>query len=535
VGSLVRVPLGGRRVRGWVVAAGLPERDGLKAVLGRSGDLPVFDVKLLQVLRWAAAHYVAPFSSLLAKATPPNLPKGKAAPGPGRAVPRPSRLVVGPAGWGDLVTSVARTVADGGGSGLVVAPTIHEGEHLAEVVSGELGTATPVVSSQMAAADVTRAWVNLASKPGTMVVGTREVALWPMAGPGTVVVAGEGRIGLKDKATPTVNARDVLLRRATVERLEVIMTAVVPSPEALERARSTDRIGPPWGLVEVVDRRGEPPGRGLFAEVTAGALRASADKRVLLFTHRRSIAQRCVKCRAVRRCGTCGSNPGGAEICPRCGAATGACSECGGSRFETLGAPVSRVLAEAARIVGREEVGTVGSGKRVVGGTERDLPGLEVDLTVVVDGDGPLMAPSYRAGEDGLRMLGRAVAAAGRGRGRRAIVQTADPDHPAMAALRDRDPIAFIRGETQVRRSLGFPPGGEVIAVEVSGLEGASSALAALGDRAEVHGPAETASGLRWLIQGADLTAARVVLRSIVSTWREGGARVRVDADPLDL
>jgi hypothetical protein len=52
VGAVVRIPLGGRRVRGYVVAMGEAPRPGLRPLLSRSGDLPVFDRGLLEVMRW---------------------------------------------------------------------------------------------------------------------------------------------------------------------------------------------------------------------------------------------------------------------------------------------------------------------------------------------------------------------------------------------------------------------------------------------------------------------------------------------------
>jgi primosomal protein N' (replication factor Y) (superfamily II helicase) len=551
VGDIVRVPLGGRRVRGWVI--GEDGRSGgrrLRAVLGRSGDLPVFDRHMLGVIRWAAAHYVAPMASVLGKVTPPNLPRVPAetarsvspgSPTEAAAADRALSVWVGPDQWAEPIGIRAEPVVARGHSVLVVAPTWAE----ATTIGGHLDARMPgrviVASSHLPAAEVTAAWVEFATVPGRIIVGTREVGWWRAPALGLAVVVGEGRRGMKDKATPTVHTRDLLFKRGAVERFPVVLCDQVPTAEALLRVPAVERpvAGRGWGLIEIVDRRREVSPGAPLGEIAASVMRATvADgRRVLVFTHRRVTAQRCVSCRELRRCPGCGAGPGAGPTCARCGVPTGPCQACGGSRFEALGSGVSRLVAEAARIVGRERVGEAGAATPVIVGTERDLPGLSVDVTVVTDADGLLMAPNYRAAEDGLRTLARAVAAAGTGPGRRAVVQTMQPDHPAIQALKAGDAAEFVRSDGEERSRLGFPPGGELIAVETAGLpDGWREQLAeAVGSRATVLGPAPVGDRLRWLLQARDLTAARVVLRSVVARWREGGARVRVDADPLDL
>ena len=199
---------------------------------------------------------------------------------------------------------------------------------------------------------------------------------------------------------------------------------------------------------------------------------------------------------------------------------------------------MSRVLREATGFLGGDVVGEVEAQKAVLVGTERDLPGLgPIDLAVIVDADGLIRAPNYRAVENGFRIMARVVAAAGTGRGRRAIVQTADPQHPAVVALRRADPIGLLRSEIAARAALGFPPHGELLVVEAEHPpEGADGAMrTAVGERGSVLGPAKREERSRWLIQGADLRPARLVLRGLVQEWRDSGARVRVDADPVDL
>ncbi len=545
VGSMVRVPLGGRRVRGYVVAVSDGSPEGLKEVVAVSGDLPIFDRDLLEVLRWAAVHYVAPLATLLAKAAPPNLPRApfdrnhQAPEGDAPARNR-TRYWLGSGPWEAKVGDVVEGAA--GRSALVVAPSLAEVRHLAEELGRRFPGRVRVASTGLGNAEMTRVWSEAAAAPGLVVVATRDAALWPIAGLGSAVVVGEGRRGLKDRATPTVDAAKVLWRRSTVERFSLVLCGLVPTTDALARAPQLSRVesGRLWGLVELVDRRKDPPGGGVLGTTVRRALHAvlRPGGRAFVLADRRSSAQRCVRCRILRLCPACGSHPGRSPPCPRCGTGLGGCSECGGARFEPLGAGVGRIRHELGGFLGSDAVGEAGDGRPVVIGTERDLAALDtVDLAVVVDGDGPLRAPHYRAVEDGLRLMARTVAAAGRGRGRRAIIQTSDPGHPVFEALRRGDPVPVLEAEASSRAAAGLPPGGELLVIEAADAPpDADDVLrATLGERASLHGPADYRGRLRWLVRGTDLRAARVALRGVVHEWREHGARVRVDADPIDL
>ena len=559
IGSIVRVPLGGRRVRGWVVGEGEGDGVGLKPLLSRSGDLPVFDSRFLDVLRWAAIRYIAPLAAVLAKATPPNVPRSRswgdrplpgkmpAAPSDGmrqalNAGRRPSTEAwIGGRSWARPIASAIAETLSTGRSGLVIAPTVAESEVLARDLTALLGDRVISGASGGTGAQRTSAWVEAATRSGSLTVGTRAVAFWPVRELAVAFVVGEGRRGMKDKSTPTTHAREVLLKRSQMERFGLVLCGLVPTAEALSvgTARRIPATGRPWGYVEVVDRRAEV-GDGLLLGPTArAALRASlaAGTPVLLFTHRRATAQRCARCKALRRCVQCGSGAFDVGICARCETRSQDCPECGSARFEMMGSGASRVAAEAGRVVGRDNVGEPGSGRPVIVGTERDLPGLAVGLTIVVDADGPIIAPNYRAHEEALRLLARAVSAAGSGRGRRGLLQTSDPSHPVIEAIRRGDPITLVKRDSARRAAAGFPPGGEVLVLEVehAALDAAEELAEAVGDRAEVLGPVESAGRTRWLLQGKDLTTARTAVRSVVSRWREGGARVRIDADPVDL
>jgi primosomal protein N' (replication factor Y) len=155
---------------------------------------------------------------------------------------------------------------------------------------------------------------------------------------------------------------------------------------------------------------------------------------------------------------------------------------------------------------------------------------------VVVDADGLVHAPNYRAAEDALRLLARVAETVGPGSNRRAIVQTGRPDDPVIAALRRGDPQEFLAKTISERAATRLPPVGEVLVIELDGTGEADDEIRRLAaDRAEVFGPADHSGRHRWLVQGQDLRAVRIGLRRLVQSWRDAGRRVRVDVDPLEL
>jgi len=96
-----------------------------------------------------------------------------------------------------------------------------------------------------------------------------------------------------------------------------------------------------------------------------------------------------------------------------------------------------------------------------------DVP--EVTLVGVVSADVALNLPDERAAERTYQLLTQAVGRAGRGeRPGRALIQTYQPDHPAIRAVADRDARDFLSGELAQRRVWGSPPFGSVIKLTVA-------------------------------------------------------------------
>lgn len=561
VGTIVRVPLGGRRVRGYSVELGEKDSGRLKPLTGVSGELDAFGPRLRDALVWAAHHYVSPVSAMLERSAPPNLPSQVPPPSVPEMVTdagqhpldslveavqrgrrRPTTALL--SAWEDMSWLPALLpLTAAGRSVLVVVATAAEAAIVARNARRDLGERVLEASGDLDDAGLTSAWSRAASHSGQLVVGTPRVAAWPIAGLAVTVVVEEGRRAMKDRQTPTVSVSRLLMTRARLEGFTQVYVGPTPSLELLASGAEVIGTGSrAWPLVEVVDRTEEPPGGGLISSRARTAITATVEQggTVLVFTHRRGYAPayRCATCRELRRCPTCGSRPEPGEACARCGTASQPCTSCGGVTFEPLGAGAGRVLHELRGLLGERVAAAAEANAPVLVGTEADLAGLTgVDLAVAVDVDGLAFGSHFRAGEEALRILARVAGRVRRGRGHRLVLQTSMPDQPLILALRRGEPLEFLHHELAERERMGYPPVRDLMVIEAQGQgsEVDADLRGISGDAATVMGPADSQGRQRWLIQGEGLGGFKTALRPLVQRWRDSGVTVRIDVDPLDL
>ena len=378
------------------------------------------------------------------------------------------------------------------------------------------------------------------------VFGTRAAAWAPIARPAAVVVLDEHDQSLQQEQAPTWHARDVLVERARRLGVPLVMVSPAPSLEALEMgpllvpSRAAERAG--WPLVEVVDRRGAPPGEGLFSERFVQALRGGGRVVCVLNRKGRSRLSSCANCGEVATCERCQAAVVQAEegtlSCPRCGTVRPVvCTHCGALKVKNLRAGVSRVREELEALV-REPVaemtadvdqGAGGTGTRVVVGTEAALHQVDrADVVAFLDLDQELLAPRYRAAEESLGLLVRAARLRRRS-SRRRSTPAPDPSAPARgrpgrAARRPRPrrrrprPIAAVSWPT--RRPRPWP---------WCRARRRPAWVAAFGHPAgvEVLGPADG----RWLLRAPDHDTLCAAMAGVT---RPPG-RVRLEVDPLRL
>ncbi len=478
LGALVRVPLHGRRVGGWIVELDPADRPAERlrpiAKVSSRGPAP----ELIDLARWAARRWGAgrlrPF---LVTASPPanvaGLPAGRRGAAPVDPVHAGAAELLA-AGGGmlrlppsdDVVPVLAAAAAVG--PVLAVVPSLDRAR-LDAVRLRRAGFTVALAPQEWA----------LAAAGVDIVIGARAAAWAPCPGLAVAVVIDEHDEALQEERSPTWHARDVLVERA--RRAGAPSLLVSPCPTVVGLAAAGGRLGRPaidderagWPFVEVVDRSRDEPWKTSL--VTSPLIARLRDERCTVVcvhnTPGRARVLACRTCRSLARCQRCdaavGLDDDGRLACRRCGLVRpGVCLVCNGSRFANLRPGVTRLREELEAAAGRPVVAVTGKddgppdAAGVYVGTEAVLHRVPAaDVVAFLDIDAELLAPRYRAAEQAMALLVRGARLVGRrGTGGRLLVQTFLPRHEVVQAALLADPGRLIGPETERRRLLGLPP-----------------------------------------------------------------------------
>lgn len=251
VGTIVRVVLNRRRLRGWVTELDAPvpadlELASISSVVGVGPPPHVVDLA-----KWAAWRWAGTRAHFLRTASPDRVVKGLPA---SRPVNLPKILSDEPADTPEWVSD-----AFGAGSAGDAVSRRADGDRLPTVVRlGPCADEVPLVlealrrgralvlvptvawaarlSGRLREAGVTTAlaprdWAGAAAAHVT--VGTRSAAWAPCESLDTVIVFDEHDEAYQEESAPTWNARDVAVERARRDGARCLLVGPMPSPDAL--------------------------------------------------------------------------------------------------------------------------------------------------------------------------------------------------------------------------------------------------------------------------------------------------------------
>lgn len=610
-GTIVRVLLHNRRVRGWVVAAGTPAPAGVDA-------RPILEVvslgppeRVVTLCRWAAWRWAGRLRPLLLAASPERVV---------RALPPPptARLADSSPIHGSATTdSLDRMVEEGLAAGDAILRLPPLSPRLPVVLAalsalgrreGRGGSLLVLVESRedvvrlsraltrrdLAIATLPEEWAAVAAgaeprspggaepcRPLDVAIGTRNAAFSPGDHCAFIVLDAHSE-SYRSERSPNFDAREVVAERARQSGKPVLFVTPAPSVE-LSAGRRLLRLEPSrerraWGNVGVLDQRNEDPREhgypSRLAHLIEKALelegQGSGGRPVVVVLNRTGRARllACSSCRSLQRCERCGGalsqaeRPAKGEVgelrCARCGASRIAvCPSCGSARLRIAKAGVSRARELLEALIGEavgEVTGATADGaeanERVLIGTEAVLHRARgAALVVFLDFDQELFAPRFRAAEQALVLVVRALRLVGETRtntpasggfDRRGIPQvvlrTSDPEHEVVRAAQRGDPGMVMEEEAVRRRLLRLPPE-SAMAIVTAGGEDAAQRVARLPDSLSIAALAQPSGVQRWVVVAADSTTLADGLAAAVENEPGGWAAVglKIEVDPVSL
>ncbi len=264
--------------------------------------------------------------------------------------------------------------------------------------------------------------------------------------------------------------------------------------------------------MRAIDLREHAPDQGRWISAPlaeAVSARLAAGEQALLFLNRRGYAPLTI-CRA------CGHQVGCDQcdarmvehrfrhrlVCHQCGATKPIPTACPSCKVEgkmaTLGPGVERLAEEAAALWPDARLAILSSdladgpgalkarieeiasgGADLVIGTQLVSKGHNFPLLTlvgVIDADLGLQGGDLRAAEKTFQLIRQVAGRAGRAeRPGLALVQTHQPDHPALEAILSGDDEAFWRAEADARRRALMPPYGRLAGILVTGTDEAKT------------------------------------------------------------
>jgi primosomal protein N' (replication factor Y) len=438
-----------------------------------------------------------------------------------------------------------------------------------------------------------------------VVVGARSALFLPYPNLGLIVVDEEHEAAFKQEEGVIYHARDMAVVRAQIGKIPVILASATPSLESMLNAEAgryakvvlkARHGGAVLPDISVLDLRKTPPekgdwGRGWLAPPLVEAIgeTVSAGEQVMLFLNRRGYAPLtlCRTCGHRMQCPHCTAwmvehRAQGRLVCHHCGVAAPipqTCPSCGAEdQMTACGPGVERVAEEAQARFPQARVSLVASdtmgGPAAVADLLRQITDHDVDIVIgtqvlakglhfplltlvgVVDADLGLSGGDLRAADRPVQLLSQVAGRAGRAQKRgRVILQSYQPDHPVLQAMASGDAELFLATEAEGRRDVGMPPYGRMVALVLSGPDGAAveSAARQIGARAPnqhgitVLGPVPAPLAVlrgrhRWRLL---LMAPRAMkVQSVVYEWVQSvtqnecwpaSVRVQIDVDPYSF
>jgi len=481
---------------------------------------------------------------------------------------------------------------------LYLVPEVSLTAHLITRFKQAFGDNVSILHSYMPAKKRLTSWMSVLNGC-SVILGTRSAVFAPAKNLGLIVIDEEHETSFKQDEVPRYNGRDAALVRAKQESVPVLLGSATPAVESYAHMlsgqyhgyRLKERYGsavlPECVTVDMRQTSVNRPETYPLSTTLLGAMRETIARgeQVILFLNRKgyNTVLTCKRCGQPATCKDCSvllTSYKRMDVykCHMCGRTYTpddfSCEKCGSNILHATGMGTERLQEKAqglfpssaavqidASIIHKhealDEIMERFEQKKIdiLIGTQMIAKGLDfenVTLVGVINADGMLNIPDFRANERAYQLISQVSGRSGRG-GKlgKVIIQTYSPDHYVLQTALTHDYASFYRQEDDFRKKRMYPPYSHIIrlrfehaqqAVLVKEMDDIRLKLRRYKDHCEIIGPDEDIivkkkTLLQYYVL---LKGKRSVIQEITDELRMKtipllSSRVIIDVDPYSL
>ncbi|MHC2994857.1 MAG: primosomal protein N' [Candidatus Atribacteria bacterium] len=411
-----------------------------------------------------------------------------------------------------------QTVLGKGKQTIILAPTESHLSELAKLLEKEFKGNVVVFGEKIDQKAKYFQWIKIRNSQANIALGMRSTIFVPFDKLGLIIVDREHSSLYKEERAPRYNARDVALKRAELENIPIILSSETPSIESYRNVLKKNYLevdlisnGKDEILLKnrIIDMTKEKSKKKIISYELQQAILKSLKRKnqIVLFLNKRGFSSFviCSQCGYIPKCSDCNIplsyhlniQKKAQLVCHNCGKkmkVTDICGKCGSKDVRPLGMGTQKLESEIKKMFPRAKIKrldrdslikkndyrqTLEDFKRgdidILIGTQMVIKGADfnnVDLIGIISADTLLNLPDYRSGEKTFQLLSEVISSFREiSSPKEVIIQTFNPDHHCIIALKEQDYNYFYQKEIELRDELDYPPFAHIIRIEIKGEE----------------------------------------------------------------
>jgi primosomal protein N' (replication factor Y) len=404
----------------------------------------------------------------------------------------------------EVYMQIIENVIKQGQQAIVLIPEIALTPQTVNRFIGRFGNIVGVIHSNLSQGEKYDQWRKAKEQKISIMIGARSAIFAPFSDLGIIIIDEEHEMTYKSEMPPKYHAREVAIKRSSINNCPVVLGTATPLIETYYKAMegkyklielNNKAIQNSSLDVEIVDMRQElvNGNKSVFSEYLKEQINCALERKeqVILFINRRGHSRfvSCRKCGYVVKCPNCDipytyHSYDENLMCHYCGNSmemVKVCPSCKSKYIKEFGTGTQKVEImvknefKNAKVLRMDfdTTTTKNSYKKILGDFEKHKADILIGTQMVAKGhhfenvtvvgvlaaDLSLYINDFRACERTFQLCTQVTGRTGRGnKAGKAIIQTYSPDHYSIICAKEQNYRNFYDNEIQYRRLMNYPP-----------------------------------------------------------------------------